>query len=60
MRVVKPSASHAEPEPEDEIAALVAKSSKGDEQAFHELYDLTASWVYGVSLRVLRDPAQSE
>ncbi len=36
------------------LAELVARSSRGHEEAFSELYDLTASRLYGLVLRVLR------
>lgn len=36
------------------LAGLVARSSRGHEDAFGELYDLTSARVYGVILRVLR------
>ncbi|MEU6680792.1 sigma-70 family RNA polymerase sigma factor [Streptomyces sp. NPDC046853] len=41
----------------DELLPLVAK---GDQQAFEELYGLVSGPVYGLTRRVLRDPAQSE
>jgi RNA polymerase sigma-70 factor (ECF subfamily) len=34
--------------------------ARGDEGAFSSLYDLVASRVYGLVLRVVRDPAQAE
>jgi RNA polymerase sigma-70 factor (ECF subfamily) len=42
------------------LVALLARTSRGDEQAFAELYDLTASRVHGLARRVVRDPAQAE
>jgi RNA polymerase sigma-70 factor (ECF subfamily) len=36
------------------LAELVALSARGDEDAFAELYDLTAARIHGVVLRVLR------
>jgi RNA polymerase sigma-70 factor, ECF subfamily len=36
------------------LADLVALSARGQEDAFTELYDLTAVRIYGVALRVLR------
>lgn len=42
------------------LVALLARSSRGDEHAFAELYDLTASRVHGLARRVVRDPAQAE
>jgi RNA polymerase sigma-70 factor (ECF subfamily) len=41
-------------------AALLKRSARGDDAAFAALYDATASRVYGLVLRVLRDPAQAE
>ena len=42
------------------LVALLARSSRGDEAAFAELYDLTSARVYGLARRVVRDPAQAE
>ncbi|GAA5115060.1 ECF RNA polymerase sigma factor SigK [Haloechinothrix salitolerans] len=39
---------------------LMSQVARGDEHAFAELYDLLAERVYGLVLRVMRDPAQSE
>lgn len=44
---------------DDSPESLFAKVAAGDEQAFAELYDQLAPKVYGLVLRVLRDPAQS-
>jgi RNA polymerase sigma-70 factor (ECF subfamily) len=38
----------------------MARVAAGDEPAFAELYDALAAAVYGVVVRVLRDPAQAE
>ncbi len=38
----------------------MARIAKGDEAAFAELYDQLAPTLYGIVLRVVRDPAQSE
>jgi RNA polymerase sigma-70 factor (ECF subfamily) len=38
------------------LAELVALSAHGEEDAFAELYDLTAARIHGVVLRVLRSP----
>ena len=38
----------------------MARVAKGDEPAFAELYDELAPTVYGIVMRVVRDPAQSE
>jgi RNA polymerase sigma-70 factor (ECF subfamily) len=42
--------------PEDRLARIAA----GDKRAFTELYDTTASRIYGLVRRLLIDPAQSE
>lgn len=39
---------------------LMSRVARGDEHAFAELYDLLAERIYGLVLRVMRDPAQSE
>jgi RNA polymerase sigma-70 factor, ECF subfamily len=43
-----------------DLAALLKACSLGDEAAFARLYDEVSSRVYGLVLRVVRDPAQSE
>lgn len=42
------------------LAELLNRSARGDEEAFAALYDAMAARVYGLVLRVVRDPAQSE
>jgi RNA polymerase sigma-70 factor (ECF subfamily) len=41
------------------LDVLLAAASRGDEQAFAQLYDQTSSRVYGMVLRVIRDAAQA-
>lgn len=43
-----------------EPAAVLRLVARGDEQAFGQLYDLLADRLFGLVLRVVRDPAQSE
>ncbi|WP_228978201.1 sigma-70 family RNA polymerase sigma factor [Streptomyces sp. DH12] len=43
-----------------DLAELLGRTADGDQEAFAALYDATAGPVYGLVLRVLRDPAQSE
>ena len=43
-----------------ELAELLQRSSRGDEQAFARLYDATSSRAYGLALRVVRNPAHAE
>ncbi|MGV9669577.1 MULTISPECIES: ECF RNA polymerase sigma factor SigK [unclassified Gordonia (in: high G+C Gram-positive bacteria)] len=44
----------------DDIDILLTRTATGDHAAFADLYDLTSSRVYGMVLRVLRDPGHSE
>lgn len=41
-------------------ASLLKRTARGDEQAFAELYDETSRRVYGLVLRVIKDPAQAQ
>ncbi|MDH2426853.1 ECF RNA polymerase sigma factor SigK [Sphaerisporangium sp. TRM90804] len=43
-----------------ELEKLLRQVALGDRVAFERVYDMVAAPVYGVVLRVLRDPAQSE
>lgn len=43
-----------------DLAALLKRSARGDEAAFAELYDATASRVHGLVVRVVRDRAQAD
>jgi RNA polymerase sigma-70 factor (ECF subfamily) len=45
---------------EPDLAALLRACALGDEDAFARLYDAVSARVYGLVLRVVRDPAQSE
>ncbi len=42
------------------LGELLRRSARGDEQAFAQLYDATSARVYGLALRVVRDPAQAQ
>ncbi|CAN5149077.1 ECF RNA polymerase sigma factor SigK [soil metagenome] len=44
----------------ERLADLLRRSSRGDQVAFSELYDATQARVYGLAVRVVRDPAQAE
>ncbi|MFW5418761.1 ECF RNA polymerase sigma factor SigK [Nocardiopsis sp. CNT-189] len=46
--------------PRADLADLLRRTAQGDEAAFERVYDLVSPAVYGLVLRVLRDPAQSE
>ncbi|WGL51175.1 ECF RNA polymerase sigma factor SigK [Nocardioides sp. BP30] len=43
-----------------DLAALLRRSARGDESAFAEVYDAVSAKVYGLAVRVVRDPAQAE
>jgi len=43
-----------------DLAALVNLVGRGDEEAFSAVYEQVAPTVFGVVVRVLRDPAQAE
>ena len=42
------------------LAALLARTALSDQAAYAELYRLTASHLYAVALRILREPALAE
>jgi len=53
------------PSPEDgapgpDLVDLLRRCGRGDEAAFARLYDATTRRVFGLALRVVRDPAQAE
>src|SRR4051794_35856903 len=43
-----------------DLTELLRRSGRGDEAAFAQLYDATAKRAFGLALRVVRDPSQSE
>lgn len=53
------SGAGGERDEQHRLAGLLRRSARGDEQAFAEVYDATSSQVYGLVLRVVRDPAQA-
>lgn len=46
--------------PTADLADLLRRAARADEAAFAELYDAASARVYGLALRVVRDPAQAE
>ena len=48
------------PDPIDQVGLLLLQTAEGDRDAFSELYDLMASRVLGLIVRILVDRAQSE
>ena len=60
-RPVEPEARHLRAVPDaPTVESLLLKAAKGDRDAYAQLYDRVASRVYGIALRVVVDPAQSE
>lgn len=55
-----PTGSDGSIDEADDTAWLLEQVARGDHQAFESLYLQLAPPVYGLILRVLRDPAQSE
>ncbi|MEA3185627.1 MAG: polymerase sigma-70 factor, subfamily, partial [Ilumatobacteraceae bacterium] len=45
---------------QDPLGVLLRRAGQGDQVAFAQLYDDLAAMLYGIVLKVLRDPAQSE
>src|SRR5919112_3870950 len=43
-----------------DLAELLKRSGRGDQRAFAQLYDAVSARVFGLALRVVRDPAQAE
>src|ERR1700757_2247710 len=48
------------PQPSDDLDVLLDRVAHGDRAAFATVYDLTKTRVYGLVMRVLRDPGYSE
>jgi RNA polymerase sigma-70 factor, ECF subfamily len=45
---------------DDDLGELFGRVARGDQRAFERVYDRLSGPVYGLVLRILRDPAQSE
>ena len=59
LRAVPGEASDVAPDTSD-LGADLRAASRGDQQAFARVYDATSPRVYGLVLRVLRNPALAE
>ena len=58
---LKAVGARAEPASEaDALAGLLQRAGRGDQAAFGELYDGVSALVYGIVLKVVRDPSQAE
>jgi RNA polymerase sigma-70 factor (ECF subfamily) len=66
IRPVDPTSALPDDRPEPgrseaaDLADLLKRSGRGDQAAFAQLYDAVAARVFGLALRVVRDPAQAE
>ncbi len=54
------SSPSPEPDPQEVLAALVARMAVGDERALEGFYDLTSSRVFALALQILRERAAAE
>jgi RNA polymerase sigma-70 factor, ECF subfamily len=52
--------SSEQPQGGSDLGQLMNRVGRGDEEAFSAVYEQVSSTVYGLVLRVLRDPAQAE
>lgn len=57
FRVVTPGAPDG---PVDAIGVLLRRTARGDREAFERVYDEVAGVVYGLAVRVVRNPAIAE
>ena len=55
-----PEPAGAEPDGPADLGAQIRLVARGDAAAFDAVYDLQAASVFGIVLRVIRDPAQAE
>ena len=60
MRASEPEAPRPAGGDNQYLDGLLARVARGDQAAFEAVYDNLAGPVYGLILRVVRDPAQSE
>jgi RNA polymerase sigma-70 factor (ECF subfamily) len=55
-----PSEASARADSAAELGQLLRLASRGDQEAFARLYDATSARVFGLAVRIVRDPAQAE
>jgi RNA polymerase sigma-70 factor (ECF subfamily) len=55
-----PSSPEARPAGAPDLVELLKACGRGDQAAFAMLYDATSSRIFGLAVRVVRDPAQAE
>jgi RNA polymerase sigma-70 factor (ECF subfamily) len=60
LRAMRARPVDTDTDSDDPTGALLRRAGRGDQQAFAELYDALSPLVYGVVLKVVRDPSQAE
>lgn len=60
LRAMRARPADVAADPSDPIGELLRRAGRGDQSAFAELYDALSPLVYGVVLKVVRDPSQAE
>lgn len=60
LRAMRARPAGHDTDPDDPCGALLRRAGRGDQSAFGELYDALAPLVYGVVLKVVRDPSHAE
>jgi RNA polymerase sigma-70 factor (ECF subfamily) len=55
-----PGPNHPKPGPGTDLAAQIGLVARGDAAAFDDVFEKVGPAVFGIVLRVIRDPAQSE
>ena len=60
MRAIRARPADVAADLSDPIGELLRRAGRGDQSAFAELYDALSPLVYGVVLKVVRDPSQAE
>lgn len=60
LRAIRSRPVDVDVDPHDLIGDLLRRAGRGDQAAFGELYDALSPLVYGVVLKVVRDPSHAE
>lgn len=60
LRAIRSRPVDVDSDPHDLIGDLLRRAGRGDQAAFGELYDALSPLVYGVVLKVVRDPSHAE
>ena len=60
LRSIRSRPVDADVDLDDPLGSLLRRAGRGDQAAFGELYDALSPLVYGVVLKVVRDPSHAE